>query len=219
MRRAIFTLAPLFLFTAVGCSSGRASDGDIVRFCRLSSRCSGTSEAACEASTQGVRDEADRRGCASRLGAVLRCAVRADVCIETGECADENDALDACASGSTTDAGFTPVDAAIFLPDAGGPVIPSPLRQGAGGMIEIFHEGEWRPICDDGFSMEEATVACRQLGLSGALGYSTVTGPTDDFWLDDVTCNGTESSLDECSHGGWGYDNCTSGETQAVECF
>ena len=32
--------------------------------------------------------------------------------------------------------------------------------------IEIQHEGVWRPICDDGFGMEEATVACRHLGFT-----------------------------------------------------
>jgi hypothetical protein len=85
--------------------------------------------------------------------------------------------------------------------------------------ILLSHDGEVRPVCDDGFGMEEAQVACRQLGYQGATGYSTVTGNTDEFWLDDVVCNGNELRLDDCQHLAWGDDNCSASETQAVTCY
>ena len=83
----------------------------------------------------------------------------------------------------------------------------------------LVRSGESRPICDDGFGLEEATVTCRQMGFQGATSLRTVSGNTNDFWLDDVDCRGTELRLDDCGSSGWGEDNCSSSETQAVVCF
>ena len=33
------------------------------------------------------------------------------------------------------------------------------------GRLDIFHNGEWGMICDDGFTSREAEVACRQMGF------------------------------------------------------
>lgn len=85
-------------------------------------------------------------------------------------------------------------------------------------VLQVLHEGEWRPVCDDGFGIEEANVACRQMGFQGASSFSTTTGTTDSFWLDDVVCSGTEPDLGACGHAAWGDDNCSASETQAVTC-
>jgi len=37
------------------------------------------------------------------------------------------------------------------------------------GRLEIFINGEWGTVCIDEFSFTDATVACRQLGYSGAI--------------------------------------------------
>ena len=38
-------------------------------------------------------------------------------------------------------------------------------------------------------------------------------------WLDDVECNGTEESLNQCSHADWNVTDCTHMEDTAVLCY
>ncbi|XP_041372562.1 deleted in malignant brain tumors 1 protein-like [Gigantopelta aegis] len=90
------------------------------------------------------------------------------------------------------------------------------------GRVEIFHNGQWGSICDDGFYNEEAWVVCRHLGLPsyGARAYQSArfghsTGP---IWLDDVTCSGDEHRLDQCSSNPWGENDCQHGEDVSVQC-
>ena len=40
----------------------------------------------------------------------------------------------------------------------------------------------------------------------------------DLFWLDDVNCEGTESSLFECGHGAIAMHDCNAEEAVVVEC-
>jgi deleted-in-malignant-brain-tumors protein 1 len=79
--------------------------------------------------------------------------------------------------------------------------------------------GEWRSVCDDGFDMSDANVACRMLGYSAAESFTTsVSGTNDNFWLDDLACTGSESSFTECTHSGWGVENCSATESVQVVC-
>ena len=87
--------------------------------------------------------------------------------------------------------------------------------------MEVFHNGKWGTVCDDGWDMNDASVVCRQLGsldavsAPGSAHFGAGSGP---IWLDDVDCSGHESTIASCSHGGWGAQYCFHFEDASVIC-
>ena len=87
--------------------------------------------------------------------------------------------------------------------------------------MEVYYNGTWGTVCDDGWDINDARVVCRQLGFSDAetVYQSGYFGrPNGPIWLDDVVCRGDESSLFSCSHSGFGVHNCLHGEDAGVGC-
>ncbi|NXL56312.1 MARCO protein, partial [Chordeiles acutipennis] len=90
---------------------------------------------------------------------------------------------------------------------------------GRRGRVEIFHQGSWGTICDDGWSTQDANVVCRMLGYSRAISAFTATAGTGQIWLDDVNCRGNEYSIFDCPKPAWGVNNCSHSEDAGVECI
>ena len=90
------------------------------------------------------------------------------------------------------------------------------------GRLEIFINGKWGTVCDDGWGINDAHVACRELGYSYALSYqccSSYGGGNGQIWLDDVGCSGGEKFLLNCSHNGIGVHYCNHSEDVGVVCY
>ena len=87
--------------------------------------------------------------------------------------------------------------------------------------MEVYHNGVWGTVCDDGWDLVDAQVVCNELDYGYALDaihgafYGLGTG---QIWLDDVNCIGTEWTIGNCSHRGWGVENCGHHEDASVKC-
>uniref|UniRef100_A0A4W6FRY0 HHIP like 1 n=1 Tax=Lates calcarifer TaxID=8187 RepID=A0A4W6FRY0_LATCA len=90
------------------------------------------------------------------------------------------------------------------------------------GRVEIYIDGEWGTVCDDLWTTKNAAVVCRQLGFRYALkaAKNSEFGEGKDLriLLDDVQCDGTESSLLDCKHPAVGTHNCAHYEDAGVVC-
>ena len=87
--------------------------------------------------------------------------------------------------------------------------------------MEVNYNGVWGTVCDDGWDLNNAQVVCHELDYGRA-----VTAPHSAFygqgsgqiWLDNVNCVGTEVTIGNCSHNGWGSHDCGHHEDASVKC-
>ena len=106
---------------------------------------------------------------------------------------------------------------------------PSKLYPGW-DLVEVYHSGQWGTLCDDhvGSFSNIGKIICRQFGntyltrissaylLNGS--YFFDASRSEQIWLDEIQCTGTESYIDECSHANWGSHNCGHFEDILVKC-
>ncbi|XP_059006830.1 soluble scavenger receptor cysteine-rich domain-containing protein SSC5D isoform X1 [Mustela lutreola] len=92
---------------------------------------------------------------------------------------------------------------------------------GCSGRLEVWHGGRWGTVCDDGWDLRDAAVACRELGCGSALAapggarFGPGSGPV---WMDDVGCGGGEQALRDCPRSPWGRSNCDHSEDAGLVC-
>ncbi|KAM6073690.1 HHIP-like protein 1 isoform 1-T1 [Chlamydotis macqueenii] len=90
------------------------------------------------------------------------------------------------------------------------------------GRVEVYIDGEWGTVCDDGWGSPAAAVVCRQLGFPYVVRASKKAefgeGTSLRILLDDVQCLGEEKTLLECAHADIGTHNCSHEEDAGVVC-
>ena len=87
--------------------------------------------------------------------------------------------------------------------------------------MEISLFGKLGTVCDDDWDMNDARVVCRQLGFFDAVsapGSAHFGAGSGQIWLDNVGCYGSEKSIADCKHRGWGKQNCNHNEDASVIC-
>ncbi|XP_072018290.1 uncharacterized protein [Amphiura filiformis] len=91
------------------------------------------------------------------------------------------------------------------------------------GRVEIYHNNEWGTVCDTNWDANDAEVVCRELGYpttASAIAYpGAVFGQGSGMtWIDNITCSGSESTLESCAHNGWGVHDCGHDQDACVKC-
>ncbi|NXT26494.1 HIPL1 protein, partial [Syrrhaptes paradoxus] len=90
------------------------------------------------------------------------------------------------------------------------------------GRVEVYIDGEWGTVCDDGWNSAAAAVVCRQLGFPYVVRATKKAesgeGTSLRILLDDVQCSGQEKTLLECAHADIGTHNCSHEEDAGVVC-
>jgi len=95
---------------------------------------------------------------------------------------------------------------------------PSPRE----GRLEVLLGETWGTVCGDIDDIDDidAGVVCYMLGY-GSTGRSIGNrygAGRGQIWLDDVQCDGTERYISDCSHRGWGVQNCAHTDDVSVSC-
>ena len=65
----------------------------------------------------------------------------------------------------------------------------------------------WGTVCWNSWDTKDAEVVCRMLGYPGVQTYKTTnfTPVKGIIWMRYVACSGSETSIADCGHAGWGY--------------
>ena len=99
-------------------------------------------------------------------------------------------------------------------------------QDSSSGIVQVWHEESWQPLCGDEWNLNIANVVCKQLGFNGAtaseVNYNSSKVNARRFvWTDGLTCYGLYLvNLGECNalSQTWGFRTCSREKPASVKC-
>ena len=94
------------------------------------------------------------------------------------------------------------------------------LTNDISGLLEVYFDGEWGYVCDDGWNEVNGEVVCRILGYEGVNSSSVSHFSTDvNYRLNYIDCAGGEESLLNCSYSLYTQNFCSVYEHIYISCI
>ena len=93
------------------------------------------------------------------------------------------------------------------------------LTNDTSGLLEVFYDGEWGYVCDDGWQEVNGDVVCSILGYDGAISSSTRQYSSDvNYKLNYINCVGGEENLLDCPYSLYTPNFCSVNEHVYISC-
>ncbi|XP_036388374.1 deleted in malignant brain tumors 1 protein-like isoform X1 [Megalops cyprinoides] len=157
----------------------------------------------------------------SALGGAAFGSGQGPILLHDVHCRGNETSLESCGTVTTASNHCQHDQDAAVVCSAGATVRLVNGRHRCAGRVEVLVGSQWGTVCDDYWDIRDAHVVCRELGCGYPLfaprwaSFGQGTGP---IFLDDVACFGSEMSLLNCGHTGYGRHNCFHYEDASVVC-
>ena len=72
------------------------------------------------------------------------------------------------------------------------------------GRVEVYYNGRWGTVCNDGWDEQHANIVCKQLGFDASEVADFGVARKEEILLDNLICSSSDTVLANCGHYGVG---------------
>ena len=88
------------------------------------------------------------------------------------------------------------------------------------GRVEVYYNGRWGTVCNNGWNDKYAGLVCRQLGFGLSAKLADFSPGTGNIFLDNILCTINDTVLASCGHFGIGISvQCDHFKDVGVKCY